>query len=408
MKVLFALLSALVWFTYLAQYDDPLSPDAVRLLEMANQNTESEAYLYMTGIYAAEGESPIEVGRDLFEQYQLKQQDPSFEVTPYPESRKLGLPQLQAICAVRQDGCLTELFTTDVDIDILNKEYDLLVNRLDTFLNFDEFRTLEKPSVESGMSSYSFMDVVQKIKNLRAINSYNNGNVDFAVESLLQNYSQLNQAFSLQDTLIGKLVFLRLQSDTLDILSTILSEENVSIEPIEGINRSSDTFKVMFAREFAMAYYLQLEAFQNSELNQDEWDAPDWMVRVFYKPNMSANAKAQIYLGLVELASFPAAKFVKEIDRDDSGIYSNISYRNYIGSILMSITWSAFDRYLVRFIDFEEKVDLFNHIHSHQKDVGEYKNPYYPEMDLEMMSDRICFKGPFQDSEHLRCLRISI
>lgn len=401
-------LGLLIWILILlGQVDDELSPEAVSLIDMINRDIESDAYLYLLGIFSSESESPIEVGRELLDQYLKKQEDPSFEITEYSEFKKIELP-IRGVCSGEDEQCLKEKFSCNTDIDELTQQNALLLHRVNTFLQFDEFTTLTKPALDEFIPDYRYIIAAQQIKILEAIALYKNGQAEQAANALTHQFSRLRDSLELQDRLIGKVVFLAQLSEILDVLSVILSNEEKQSKLIEGLDRNSESFEMMFTREFALAHNSSLMLDRDPNFYDMDKNAPKWAVRLAFKPNMTTNAFASAYLRLIKLTKLSASDFAKEIESNANHAGYSLSLRNYAGSILTQIASPDFDRYIARFIDFEAKLIIFSHLHYYQKNLDELKNPYYPSAGPVMSGDNVCFTGPLEDRRNYRCLRISI
>src|SRR5690606_3228118 len=132
MKKTFAIIAViaalLAWGT---QLDDPLSSDALILLEKLDRSQNSEAYFYLLGIDAPSNADPVEAGRTLYEEYRKAEEDADYEIIDGLASERLTRPKGDFFCKSLEQGCLESLFTTDSDLDALLSEQALLVKRVD-------------------------------------------------------------------------------------------------------------------------------------------------------------------------------------------------------------------------------------------------------------------------------------
>ena len=216
LSALSALILTVVALLLFAQIDDDLSEQSTDFISRLEERTESEAYQYVFGLFAKENESPAQVGKLLLEQYQASISDTATQFDGYPAADKLPLPKGDAFCRTWEEGCLTHLFSSEIDATALLSENQTLVSRYNEFLEFNEYTTLLAPTAHEIIIPYPYLVAAQRLTVLQAVSDYQNGNAKKAVSSLLAQCARLRKALALQDTLIGKLVFVMQLSEVLD------------------------------------------------------------------------------------------------------------------------------------------------------------------------------------------------
>lgn len=408
-KMFLIIIPLLAFLIFVAQFDDDLSGDASRLLKAVEAPGSSESYLYLAGIYANESESPEELGRKLLKEYRKQEADESYLVIAYQDSRKIALPEGELFCQTWKDGCLETLFYSDFDIDVINKEHEVLISRINTFHTFKDYRTLTKPLVTEYLPPYRFISAAERIVVLNAISEFKRGKGGVAMAALFRQFGEVKAALEQQDTLIGKLIFLMTLSDIVDVASIIISQEPGAVEAglIPRLEHPIRDFSLVAAREFGLSYYTFRSLDRHPEIFEVGGNFPGWMTRMVYKPNMTINAITPTYVRLEWLAKRTPAEFSQEIERGDVNPITTSKLRNFVGGILIDIP-SNFDEFVARFMDFEAKLALFNQRYHARGEYLDLDNPYYEGEPPEVLEEKVCFSGPLEDKRNLRCLRIKM
>lgn len=406
-KVLLLIIPLLAVLFFISQIDDNLSTEANSLIKRVTKAEESDSYLYLNGIYASENDEPKEVGRTILKEYRNQENNNSYEIVNYPESRKIPLPKGELFCSTWEDSCLDILFADDNNIGELLETHKILISRSNKFHEFSEYKTLTKPSVSEQLPPYQYILRAERLKVLNAILVYKKGNPEESIAALLNQFSDMRKSLALQDNLIGKLVFLMKLSDVIDISSVILSESNLKVGKIHSLSHDERDFDMVSARELAMSYYAFKELDRHPEIFQMGGNFPGLITRMVFKPNMTINAVVPIYLRLERLALLSPPEFVQEIENGRDIKISTSIARNYVGSTLASIS-PDFDEYVARFMDFDAKIVLFNHRYNLQQDFSTAENPYYENEAPKISEDKVCFRGPLVDERSLRCMRTKI
>jgi hypothetical protein len=359
------------------------------------------------GIFAEDKENPSTVGKDLLEEYRKLDADESYEVTDYPEAKKLELPTGDEFCKAWENGCIAYLFSSNVDAESLMKKHRVLISRSNIFLDFEEYTTLAKPSVYEIIPPYLYIVSAERIKVLHAISVYKSGNTLEAVDSLLTQFSKLRKSMALQDSLIGKTVFLMKLSEIIDVLSVILIHEDVSVELIPKLSTSEKSFYRVAAREFRTHYDIIKELDRHPEFFKVDGNFPGWITRIVFKPNMTVNSIVPIYTRFENLAKMTPYEIARQIENNTTIRPSTSKLRNYAGNMFIKIS-SSFDGQIAKFSDFEAKLAIFNQLHHLKLKRESMNNPYYGNEAPKQTNGSLCFSGPLEDKSSLRCLKVEI
>ena len=406
-KLLIILSVAFVAIVTITQIDDELSEESAELIGRVNTEGTSESFLYLYGIFASDLEEPVNVGRQLLEEYRKLDNDDSYDVIEYPHENKIPLPTGDEFCKAWEESCMQQLFSPHLDIDRLLSEHNLLIARSNRFLEFAEYETLSTPTLHELYPPYQYIAAAERIKILKAISVYRKGDLKGAVESLLHQFSKLRRSMELQDNLIGKLVFLMKLSEVIDVMSVILSNYEGEVKLIPQLTQSEKSFHKIAAREFGVSYYTFKNLDRHPEFFEMGGDFPGWMTRIVYKANMTINSVAPIYYKLEQLAQLSSLDFAKRIEVSNSDKPSTSKLRNYVGSILIAMS-PEYTEYVARFFDFDAKLALFNQVHHLKLSLDNMKNPYYGKEVPEEINGNLCFRGPLEDKRSLRCLRVKL
>jgi hypothetical protein len=180
---------------------------------------------------------------------------------------------------------------------------------------------------------------------------------------------------------------------------------------IPRLSASEKDFGMISAREFGVLYYGFKSVDKHPqffELEGEFGNAPEWLVRAVFKPNMTINALAPLYLLPEKLAVLSPAEFAQEVENLESYTPSTSVIRNPAGNVLLGIEGPAYEEYVARFHDLDVKISLFNQLYYSGLDTTSLINPYYGSETPRMENGRLCFSGPLEDKSFLRCLSIEL
>lgn len=408
LSVAILLLLALLLIT-LGQIDDELSSDAQNLLAQVKPAAGSEAYLYLNGILAAPDDDPIQVGASLLEEYRKQEADDSYQIAYYDQPGKLTLPEGELHCDSRDEGCLQSLFGTDADIEQLLAEHALLRARADSFYQYAEYATLTRPAFTEMSVSYQPLIAALQLESLAAIDLHRDGDSAAAIAALQQQMDSLRHAMQLQDTLIGKLVFLAGLNHLLDILSIVVVQADVTAPRLTALTPAQLDMTKVVAREFALFHNVMQQMDKRANLLHAEGNLPGWLARLLFKPNMTSNALVPGYMDVIKMSALQPVKFALAIAIDDTPEVSVSWWRNFSGSRLvleLKNQHLAYRPYAARLMDFQAKLMLFNHHLHEQQALATADNPYYPGEPPLVTEHSACFRVPFENNPNMRCLQL--
>ncbi len=394
----------------LLQIDAELSDEANAYMARLDAPGDSQAYLYALGIFVEEGDDPIAFGRRQLAVYESALLDDSIELLEYPEADKLPLPEGEVYCRWPVEGCLGFLFSSEADIQSLLDKHALLMQRVNTFHAFDEYRSLATPTLRDWYPPFKYIVAAEKLNMLKAVQLYKTGAEQRAVDLLLQQVTTMRRALALQDNTTGKLLFVDLLSNAIDLISLMLerSSSGVRVPELSALSVEEKDFSMVAAREFGLAFNTMQNLAERPDFFENDGDAPAWYVKIFFKPNMTMNELVRSFHYLEELTQLSASELAKRITDGEPPSLTGSKLRNYVGVELLKVSFINWDDYVVRLFDLDAKIALFNQIHHQGLKNQTLHNPYYGAEVPAERDGRLCFSGPLDDRQFVRCLRMSL
>jgi len=402
----------------LLQVDDDLEVEAEQYLSLAEPEKSSDAYLYLLGIMADKGDSPLVYGKEIFKEVRKAEEDyfksgdvPNPYSYPYPEDTNIEKPVGNNICSSWNSDCFEQRFSKTYDLDALLKKHKTLMGRYIKLMSMNDYHTLTKSSYFEPFPNYLYVVQISQLYILKAINKANNNDVNAAFNVLIDNIALLRNQLKQVDTLLGKLIYLLQISDNLDVLSIIMNEATyVPNYTFELLSLEERDFSVLMPREFALQYdFMRLGMYAN-ESGLVNW--PDWMQKTVLKRNMTMNALYRNQKRTVELARLTQIDFSKAMNHSSSSYIETSYVRNVMGSMLNKISEPQYNQSVGQLFDLNAKIILMNAIISNGANEikpQNIQNPYYPNGETAYFSEdkkSLCLNGPLKDSRMLRCLRI--
>lgn len=348
---IFNLIGLLAILVIAFQVDDKIDPEVADFIELSEPSNSNEAFIYLMGIFAADGSEPEQVGQAIFK-----------KVTDGPKSYFYGndilftnglpLPSSDETCDLTEAECIDGIYENRQKF-IGNKEkYDLLMARYDRFMSFREYKTMNKADINASIPPYSYLSRANRIFLIDSIATYSVNNSD----EILTNISNIRANLASVDTIIGKMVFLKMLEENIAVL--VSSHKPFKIAKLSKEERS---LYVHLAREFKPIHDLYKSSAKNkaffgyytdglSSFNENV--APLWFIRIFYKPNMTINSNFVHYKRFAERSELSREEF----NRTDEIVTLEKSYiRNYAGSAL-SVGGPDFGKYTKRFFKLNDKI----------------------------------------------------
>jgi hypothetical protein len=399
------------------QFDEGLSPEVNSWISILDErrSKHSEAFIYLSGIIATEEDDVLTIGMERYkaftkveDRYSIEVTSPDFEI--YPESKHLPLPSKDdpIYCTLWEGGCLLKIVKADGRWQTELNTWREIYTRYLTFINYQEFITLSKPHISEDLPRYQYLNQGNRLRLFEAMLIASNGRPEEAISQLSGDISKLRVQLSEADNLIHKLVFTMLISYNLEGMVNIASIYGVhGTKRIPNLSAEELDLELPLIREFALIHYAFIEVDKHPEFFETGGDAPSWLVRAAFKPNMTINEAYYSYFNAVKLSRLPVNEFVVETAKDKPQEVRELDLLNLVGSVLANVAGLDYGVYIARLHDLNAKISLSNYVLSGR--VGNLVNPYYPEDKVDTTEDeRICMNGPYPDERNLRCIAIGI
>ncbi|UTA48742.1 hypothetical protein L1F30_04160 [Simiduia sp. 21SJ11W-1] len=370
-----------------------------------NPAGESEVYLFLLGMNAAAAADPVEAGRWALAESRKRDRDADYDIQPFPAGVNLPMPDFTAFCATYTGDCIKSLITSSDKGAALLQGYDVLLGRFEKFLSYDEYITLAKPLANEVFPPYQYLMAANRLALINALTTAKAGRVEQSTHALGTFIEKLHRHLALQDNLIGRMVFVAMLSDAIDVYSAVLQESERNTVMLDPLGEQAKRFHPVVAREFALVHNLAQEMDGHPELLQSGGNMPGFVSRWLFKPNMTLNALIPIYARMERLALLSPEGFAKVMETGVVPQPETSSWLNYLGHKLLQ-DGPEFDEYIARVHDLDVKISLFNQVHSLHRDVDELINPYSPKAasPASYQDGQVCMPGPLPDKRGLRCL----
>jgi hypothetical protein len=412
-KYIIGSIALLVVILFALQIDDKLNPAAENLIAKVKMedytNDQREAYFYLMGIGAHQDEDPITIGKSIYNLFNSNEEGNEY----YKKQNALELPQGDLFCSSWENACIVSLFTPSEKIDNILKKNKILLDRYQHFLSYNSYLTITDPSISEPLPYYNYITKGNRLIILQSIQSAQKLEYKQALEILSKNISLLRKQLSFQDTLIGKLVFLLQLSENIDVAFLVSKKANKdNLFKVPPLTEDERSFELPIARELSMSYNMFKELDGNPEFWQTNGSAPSWIVKLFFKPNITINSLYPEYQAVIDYALLSHQDFVKRLNESNTQKITKSWIRNPTGTILANVASVNYHEYSARFYDLDTKILLFNALigkESITTRISNIKNPYYSNSKTAFIdNNKVCFDGPLPDELKLRCLIIEM
>ena len=403
----------------LLQFDEPLSPEVPALVEQTTAKKTNEAYLYLLGIDAPLNGEPSDIGESLLaysrEQDQLEADDPfTTERAPWPDYEALARPEGAFFCRWTDENCRVRVLSSWNEAPALSEADKTVLDRYRTFMTMDGFQSLAKPSVHEPMPSFHYLLSGHRLVMLEALREADRGDPEAAVRLLESTLDRVRTQLVRADTIIGKMVYLALMSENLDVLSEILARHGYDLAPeVPPMTRAERDFTLAMAREFAMGYYMYQSLDRHPQFfdtSSDNTWTPGWWVRAVFKPNMTINSVLPAYLQAIELSQLTPKDYREQVNEAAEIEVKASRLRNPTGTILARAGGPAFQNYVTEAFNIHGKLSLLNQVIAFKgvpDDLKSLNNPLSRKnngVQLSHEGQQLCLSGHGEDNRGFRCL----
>ena len=392
------------------QRDEELLPEAKRLLALVSDKTENEAYLYLMGLDAAPEEDPVKVGRHRQNQNKMLLKNPEHEFQFYSGKGELpGLPG-ELSCKYRdyRNACLRKLLSKDIDIESIYKEHHIIIERVEHFFSYKEFKPVAYDSLASVSPAYHVINDYYNLIILKAISLHQNGDTQAAIDLIQRKILFARKKLAEDNDLLGKMVYISIIAKTLNRKSMLFGKGNVVFQRVSQLSLAEKNSELAFASQLEYRYNGYKSMFHAHVQDMGGGRMGKFLAKSLYKPNMTLNYSLPIFTKAIAQSKMSPQEFVEDIKKpielDDS-----FQIRNYAGA-RYALVGLALEKYVVQIKNLDILISLFNHLHVDKKPAEAFVNPYYPEKTAFKKDGKVCFDRPFEDElvfMGLKCLLVS-
>jgi len=414
MKILSVILIITLVLVGALQFDDDLAPEAVDWISVLENSGsgDSDSYIYLNGIMAAETDDVMSVGRKRFAAYRsaeakISLSSEAIQYVDYPKGKWLSIPisKNPLYCRLWEKSCFENVLQARGKWEAELEKRKTILLRYRNYLKLSDFKTLSKAYVSEIFPRYEYLAYGNRLQILEVLVMAENNMPKEAIEILVQDIYRLRRQLVMADNLIHKMIFTIMISNNLSYIAYISSTANiVKKEYIPFLTREERDMELPMIREFGMAFYSFTEIDRSPELFKTGGNMPSWIVRAVYKPNMTTNDIIPAYEEAIYAARLPSEKFAEHQAGREEVVENEINWRNYVGHTLVSIAHPDYYRYIARLHDLNVKISLVNYVMSGR--TIPLVNPYYPSLAPQVPDgNKICLSGPYEDDRELRCIR---
>ncbi len=418
LAALVVLVPVTIWFFG----DDELNEGARQwqVWHEARAGQPAEGFLYQLGLNAPPGMDPVSAGElwyRVFRENYAESNNPIYNTAEIPwAAERLATPetgQLNALIA-----CATDPQTDCDGLDSLLAQHALLLQRFKAWPVEPGF---ERAAPDLAlMPSMAVIVAASQLAWLEAEQAFQAGESERAAHLITAHTHKLRTYQDKADSLLQMVVAIRMISNQVDHLVELSNRGQLSALDLDldhllrDLDAPAEMLEQVMLGEFGLVFHLMDWIESNPEIvvSADWYDA--WMIRLFYRKNMTINTSHDLYRWVAGLASPTDVSAIS--DGTKPGWVGPFSIRNY-WSILHPTVLPNYEPFLIyvgRFHDLRAKLALARaYLSDPAIDDAALKrlvsiNPYGHGhgVSLDQPNDRLCLGGPLEDQTGIRCVPV--
>ncbi|PKF63518.1 hypothetical protein CW745_01310 [Psychromonas sp. psych-6C06] len=424
--VFFTIISILLCAILFLQIDNEVDPNLQRILD-SEHKTDNEAYFFLLGFMAGPMEDPVSTGKKYFADIEQQQRENlkrpvseqflEFNVDP-------GLPELKGslLCRYSEENCLATIFNAIESIPALITKHQIYMQRFDKFTDYQDFQTLTEASILEPLLDYSPIINTVRLLSLKQIYRAASGETKESINALLYTHDQIRKQLTLQDTIIGKLIFLNLLSENIDLIYLISRNHNeILTTEIQPLNTKERSLLAPLNREIKMMNNLYQSLDKAPDIfhkvgETNGFRFPTWLTRALFKPNMSSNESYKPLHYYAKLSEANITRFSEQLlTQSDYPTLAMHHFRNWIGTVLTQMATTDYSKIIARFWSINNKIRLFNTNickpsmkHSFDQATNLFPSLKHEKAYLRENETQVCLNSPNNDVMQYDCLQIKI
>ncbi|MGF1692484.1 hypothetical protein [Photobacterium kagoshimensis] len=345
----FVVLGLLFTLAVSLQIDDKIEPAVFSFLEISESAKDNEAYFYLMGIFSDEGTPPELLGRGIYAKFIENNESYHYE-NDILFTNGLPLPDVGNICDLTKDQCIGSIVDNKKKLTDNIDEHAILISRYSHFMAYQEYKTVTQPSAYEPVPPYKYL---VQANRLVLINAVLDGSI-VGVDNVLTNISVVRRRLIDADTIIGKMIYLKILEENIDVLAFLKERLKIS-KPLNVVNLSKKERSLysQISREFRLVYDDFKSLVNRKDIFSSHVETPLWVSRMIYKPNMTINSQFLIYKILAERSRLNVSEFTNE---EYNVLQSKSWLRNPVGTILVDIAVPNYGEYSKRIFHVDGKI----------------------------------------------------
>jgi len=398
---------------------DDLNAQSQALISKTQYTEGSSAWFYLLGFKAAEGASPLHVGRSRFDAFAQAEaaiygltEAPFYVDKPFYVALHRQPSPLD--CAIYEKVCRDEVLEKHEAIAQYLIDNSTWLSRYKTFIGMRDFKSISNPAKHPSVQDYTVLMHGNRMVGLDALSKAINGNSEKAHIQLQQNIENIRAQLQDSDNLSHKLMMTVLFMENIDYLSVINALPNAKQGPvINPLTVAERNFDRAFSYEFRLINKKLHSMFVKHDYGSVLGRLYDGSLRLFFKPGMTANLLHQDIQHSTHLARLSHEKFKEAVNVNHEHV---VTWEDYLFNLMgtYSTTGEMLDHSnkISLVFDLDAKVRLYNHMYGPENTEGmealfSFVNPYYQRTDFirtDLDNNRVCFDGLSTGLDSIQCV----
>lgn len=380
---------ALAGFTTWWLQDEPLD-DAARQWLDTTPSDDNPAYAYLLGFGAPADQSPSRQGQALV---QRQKNHPDL---PLPNSYR-DLNPSPLLCRNMDASCLLHQQEKRVEAEALVNQYQFLIDRYQTFLDFRYFSDNTPPRLDATFPEYSLLITASRLQSLAwAIR-------EAPGEKIVEEIQQLRHWLTQDHSLISKMIANAMLAEKLQLTALLVQQGKMPTLTLAPLSPEEKSFQAPMQKEFSLMAHFFID-----EQYRDGNNAASWIEEIQFraglKKHISVNRMLPLYQHYAELSEQPVDVIEADTFQPEATSTSE-AIRNPIGNILLETASPNFKEYLLRLVHLEARIALLKQL----DDTGtppRADNPWTPgkKDTLTRNDQQLCFRHAPDHDRYNSCL----
>jgi hypothetical protein len=296
-----------------------------------------------------------------------KNTKPAFD--PHWENPALTVSDdINLLCDPRMKSCLDIWLAQQETIENSLIDNAVLMSRYLKMLQFTAYHNDLTPDIRAPIPELSSFIAINRLYGIMYALLYLSGGHEAAITALNRDIAFIRRLLQQADTMLLKMVALSMLKHDLYIYETIMDvpvTNNYFSKNIPLLSAEERSFLKPVKFEFNINRRLVIEMREYPQIYFHEFYYPDWFPFPLFKKNHSINMLYNTFDNILRESRLPAKEFYQlALDKPDRKQRLKPNWLSYIynpvGSILFSVSFPDFDKYIIRIHDMNGLITLIN------------------------------------------------